>query len=531
MRCPPLPAAGLIAAALVVPLSPADAAAALPGFDCGQARTRVEKVICTDPTLSALDGEMARLYRSALDREPARAAEIRADQRRWLASRARCGLEDRAGAGLPVDGRPLDCLREAYHRRNSDLATPPEQRPRAIRMLVHAETTEDVAACRALLTPSSIVWQGKGAVSAADIFSLEPPAGFGEPDWEPVGSSGPLTIARSREDFLRDGSPRTLYRLMVEGSRIDQAAYVLVDPEEEQEVRSMMSLEEGRIWNVIEDLQRQLTHPILRNEGSTANRSGTDNTTTVRMRSGYYDASNSDAYEAWYTRSTVLKHETRLYVVGISVNNLRGPTAAVFRPRPGGMLETLCTYEAPAGTIEKVRVVQHGEHACPVEDDLKRKPEPMTWRDEIMQPPSGDPELATAVIDDPVWGGRLRAIRETGQFQRESWNRVWLTADLDGSLAAIKANIEEGPSWDDGLNLGSPATGLDEGSYDLVLAGPDGAGRIYLESTNGQPMADEQPPAGTAYFLPGPEGDPVLTCRFADMAVNPTPVVEETSPP
>jgi uncharacterized protein YecT (DUF1311 family) len=63
---------------------------AAPGFDCGKASTMVEKMICADPRLSALDAKLAQSYKVSL----ASAADpqtLRSEQRAWLASvRNRC---------------------------------------------------------------------------------------------------------------------------------------------------------------------------------------------------------------------------------------------------------------------------------------------------------------------------------------------------------------------------------------------------------------------------------------------------------
>lgn len=65
------------------------ARAEAPSFDCRAASSRVEKAICADPALSALDAEMARAF-APLVRDPATAGPVRAAQRAWLARRDRC---------------------------------------------------------------------------------------------------------------------------------------------------------------------------------------------------------------------------------------------------------------------------------------------------------------------------------------------------------------------------------------------------------------------------------------------------------
>ena len=67
--------------ALAIPCGQAGAAS----FDCAKAGTALEKAICANPKLSALDDELAGAYRAALSRlgEPG-AAILRTGQRRWL---------------------------------------------------------------------------------------------------------------------------------------------------------------------------------------------------------------------------------------------------------------------------------------------------------------------------------------------------------------------------------------------------------------------------------------------------------------
>lgn len=71
-------------------------------FDCAKASTQVERVICSDPTLSDLDMRVAQAYRAAAGGQDAVA--IRTEQRQWLSEvRSKC-----------TDVR---CLTEAYNAR------------------------------------------------------------------------------------------------------------------------------------------------------------------------------------------------------------------------------------------------------------------------------------------------------------------------------------------------------------------------------------------------------------------------------
>jgi uncharacterized protein YecT (DUF1311 family) len=57
-------------------------------FDCGAARAPLEKAICADLELSALDDQLADAYRAALKKQAGSGSQLRGQQRRWLKSRA-----------------------------------------------------------------------------------------------------------------------------------------------------------------------------------------------------------------------------------------------------------------------------------------------------------------------------------------------------------------------------------------------------------------------------------------------------------
>ena len=66
-------------------------AAASPSFDCEKVTGFVEKLICSDAALAAIDVKMAALYAQALKRAPASTKkELRKEQRGWLKTRNAC---------------------------------------------------------------------------------------------------------------------------------------------------------------------------------------------------------------------------------------------------------------------------------------------------------------------------------------------------------------------------------------------------------------------------------------------------------
>lgn len=62
-------------------------------FDCGDARARVEKLICHDPQLAQMDIELMRLYRLALTDEHSVPLpdKVMRDQQFWIDARNQCG--------------------------------------------------------------------------------------------------------------------------------------------------------------------------------------------------------------------------------------------------------------------------------------------------------------------------------------------------------------------------------------------------------------------------------------------------------
>lgn len=78
-------------------------------FDCAKAKTSVEKLVCSDPSISALDDALNEEYETATavnsDEEN---SSLRAQQKAWLASRNKCA--------------DIACLRRSYEKRIKELA-------------------------------------------------------------------------------------------------------------------------------------------------------------------------------------------------------------------------------------------------------------------------------------------------------------------------------------------------------------------------------------------------------------------------
>ncbi|MFE8033021.1 DUF3298 domain-containing protein [Thiohalocapsa marina] len=110
-------------------------------FDCDKARTPVERAICADPALDALDLQLASAYAQALRRAGATAGNgndtsmvadrLRDDQRGWLFERDRC--PDR------------ECIEQAYRQRLAALRAAGDT---ALGPLVQARQDERIALSR-----------------------------------------------------------------------------------------------------------------------------------------------------------------------------------------------------------------------------------------------------------------------------------------------------------------------------------------------------------------------------------------------
>jgi uncharacterized protein len=81
-------------------------AAQAAGFDCGKAKTKVEKLICSNATVSKLDREMQSVYQDAYKRT-ADPAGLKLEQRQWLKTRNAC--------------KDVTCLIRAYRTRTAEL--------------------------------------------------------------------------------------------------------------------------------------------------------------------------------------------------------------------------------------------------------------------------------------------------------------------------------------------------------------------------------------------------------------------------
>ncbi len=100
------------------------------GFDCRKAASRIERSICADPVLNALDSQLEGAYRGALDRsnQPSRVKDM---QQAWLKARDAC-----------ADAK---CMAAAYSRQIGLLSRISDDPPICRRSM----TDEEIDACAA----------------------------------------------------------------------------------------------------------------------------------------------------------------------------------------------------------------------------------------------------------------------------------------------------------------------------------------------------------------------------------------------
>jgi len=87
-------------------------------FDCGKAQTAIERAICASPSLIIQDSALASSYKqaaNALSGDPAKLAELKQQQRRWLSDRNKsCVDSDQSGLAK--------CLMTIYQSRIAELS-------------------------------------------------------------------------------------------------------------------------------------------------------------------------------------------------------------------------------------------------------------------------------------------------------------------------------------------------------------------------------------------------------------------------
>jgi uncharacterized protein len=115
-----------IGIAIAIPISFGIAAdeASSPGFNCRKDNlTPVEKIICSDPELAALDTEMSKLFEAKKKTLTEKERQsLFSDQRNWLKQRgSSCNIDKNTQVTGQTSEEKKDCLKNLYQARINDL--------------------------------------------------------------------------------------------------------------------------------------------------------------------------------------------------------------------------------------------------------------------------------------------------------------------------------------------------------------------------------------------------------------------------
>lgn len=129
-------------------------------FDCTKAATAVEKMICSDNELSALDSKLADTYRNGL-RTAQRPEPIKDDQKAWLRmTRNRCST--------------VDCLQNAYKQRLQILTDITKTAPQSVPERILGDYKKTVPVCLVADNAQGYTCEG----TAENRISLKPSSTF-----------------------------------------------------------------------------------------------------------------------------------------------------------------------------------------------------------------------------------------------------------------------------------------------------------------------------------------------------------------
>jgi uncharacterized protein YecT (DUF1311 family) len=222
---------------IAIHLQPAESHAA--SFDCGKARTVVEKMICADEELGRFDGALAKAYSEALAAlDDAAKPQLRSAQRRWIVEAAsKCEIRD---ARDQDDALKRYCLGNVWFGRAKELvrtALPKQKCEQFIR--------------------DHVTWSGRS--DGTDKFTFE---GSDEPEWQRIPNLGRTAVdaAWAKFDFQNDGSQQPVFWVTVRTSTMYASTFLVAAPEDEGMIRSELGQLGGAIhWEtILSDLRDQL---------------------------------------------------------------------------------------------------------------------------------------------------------------------------------------------------------------------------------------------------------------------------------
>lgn len=154
MRTPSIASLSL---AVSLACSPPIVSAQGPTFDCAKARGEVEKLICSDPSLAALDRKLASVFQSAMARaRDGLDRQLKTEQRGWIQGRNECWkARDKTWITATWTVNTVkDCVDARYRMRTAEL--------QALWRLVPSRTV------------SFVCENNPANVTVADFFATDP---------------------------------------------------------------------------------------------------------------------------------------------------------------------------------------------------------------------------------------------------------------------------------------------------------------------------------------------------------------------
>lgn len=159
----------------LLPLSTSAKAQPGPSFDCHQAKTRIERTICSNPELSQLDLSLSDLYnraRSSSSNENSN--QLRTSQREWLQARAGICVAPKDWAALfskPPVKDPADCLSKLYKRRIGELKEGDSAKPLTY-WLAESKTAYSITG-DLLLSDAGMILTGAESINLSHVRDIQ----------------------------------------------------------------------------------------------------------------------------------------------------------------------------------------------------------------------------------------------------------------------------------------------------------------------------------------------------------------------
>lgn len=337
--------------------------------------------------------------------------------------------------------------------------------------------------CSALLDKSNIVWKH---VSGTDYYTVKTPDGFTEPAWKNFYNSAYLDIQSTTLDFAgHENKPAQVYAVNYE-ARYHYHHYIVTAPGEEDTLHQRLSQVTNE--DTLAQLEADLAYPREATFRASPIGRYSKKEKTAPMKSALYDASNTKTYNGLDTRSKILIHENRPYLVATSSELAHAIT--IFDFGKDGQLEPLCAHSgAKSGKTDIVTQLGTSPFVCP--SDLKETP--IAWHNR------------TATLDLVEWGGKRPLLSVTTPLGSGGTGMSTLYI---GDVNAPSAEKEK--NW---LNLAA----LKEDDFDSVgLRLTDSGAYIWVWSDD---ATGTRPPKTTYYRI------------HANMLTPVCSVVSKTIPP